>query len=205
MQHSIPPTRELHALIDRIQAGDRQAQNDLLQRVEKRLGELAQRMLRAFPKVGQWESFEDVLQKAQLRLLRALEVVRPESTRSFLGLAAEQIRRELLDLARHYSGPRRVNPRVADMSAAGPDHEPGFEPAQMDESLGNLERWRAFHEAVADLPVEEREVVSLRFYHGWTFSQMAELFNVNDRTIRRRWSSACLKLNTRMGGEVPEL
>jgi len=205
LDHSFPPTRELHALIDRIQAGDRQAQNDLLRRVERRLGELAQRMLRAFPKVGQWESFEDVLQKAQLRLLRALEVVRPETTRSFLGLAAEQIRRELLDLARHYSGPRCVNPRVADMSVAAREREPGIEPTQSDDSLGNLERWRAFHEAVAELPIEEREVVSLRFYHGWTFTQVAELFKVNDRTIRRRWSAACLKLHSRLEGEVPDL
>ena len=31
--------------------------------------------------------------------------MRPDSTRAFFGLAAEQMRRELLDLARHYYGP----------------------------------------------------------------------------------------------------
>jgi RNA polymerase sigma-70 factor (ECF subfamily) len=54
------------------------------------------------PRVARWVDAEDVLQNA---LLRALETMRPESTRAFFGLAAEQMRRELLDLARHYCGP----------------------------------------------------------------------------------------------------
>ena len=40
-----------------------------------------------------------------MRLLRALRGVRPSSTRELLSLAAEQMHRELLDLARHYYGP----------------------------------------------------------------------------------------------------
>jgi DNA-directed RNA polymerase specialized sigma24 family protein len=36
------------------------------------------------------------------------------------------------------------------------------------------------------LPAQERGVVSLMFYHGWTQPQIAELFQVDQRTIRRR-------------------
>ena len=50
------------------------------------------------------EQTDDVLQNAVVRLLRALEEVRPPSVRAFFGLAATQMRRELLDLARRYQG-----------------------------------------------------------------------------------------------------
>ena len=52
-----------------------------------------------------WEQTDDVVQNALVRLRRALETTSPESVRSFVNLAAVQIRRELIDLARHYHGP----------------------------------------------------------------------------------------------------
>jgi len=59
-------------------------------------------MLGRFPTVRGWADTGDVLQSAVMRLLRALKEVRPGSVRDFFGLAAEQMRRELLDLARHH-------------------------------------------------------------------------------------------------------
>ena len=49
---------------------------------------------------------DDILQNALQRLCRALQTVKPQSVRSFLNLGAEQIRRELIDLAHHYRGPQ---------------------------------------------------------------------------------------------------
>jgi RNA polymerase sigma factor (sigma-70 family) len=66
-----------------------------------------------------------------------------------------------------------------------------------------LERWRCFHEEVEKLPVEEREVVGLRFYHGWTDAEIAELFGVAERTVRRRWASGCSRLSEALKGELP--
>jgi hypothetical protein len=37
-------------------------------------------------------------------------------------------------------------------------------------------RWSLFHEEVARLPAQGREVVGLFFYHGWTQPAVAELF-----------------------------
>ena len=62
------------------------------------------------------------------------------------------------------------------------------------EDLEDLERWCLFHQQVEQLPPEEREVVGLIFYHEWTQAQVAELFQVNVRTVRRRWESAMQKL-----------
>jgi RNA polymerase sigma factor (sigma-70 family) len=55
---------------------------------------------------------------------------------------------------------------------------------------------------VDELPIEEREVVGLVFYHGWTQVRIAELFNVDERTIRRRWSNACERLRELIGDDL---
>jgi len=49
------------------------------------------------------------------------------------------------------------------------------------------------------LPPDEREVVGLVFYNGWTQGRIATPFNVDERTIRRRWASACEKLRDTVG------
>jgi RNA polymerase sigma-70 factor (ECF subfamily) len=116
--------------------------------------------------------------------------------RDFIGLAAEQIRRELLDLARRYKGVRFVR-------APGGTDTPPPEPAAPEPDPAELERWCALHEAVAQLPAEEREVVGLAFYHGWTQARIAELFGVDERTIRRWWRSACQRLNAMLGSDLP--
>ena len=76
------------------------------------------------------------------------------------------------------------------------------EPAAPDDTGPESERWVRFHEAVDRLPTEEREVVGLVFYHGWTRDRIAELFGVDERTVRRRWSAACQRLRE-LAGDVP--
>src|SRR5262245_22819150 len=97
-------TTQMVDWLDRMRAGDDSARNELIRGFQGRLELLARKMVGRDPRVARWVDAEDVLQNALLRLLRALESVQPDSTRDFFGLAAEQIRRELLDLARHYYG-----------------------------------------------------------------------------------------------------
>ncbi len=197
-------TTTLHRLIDRIQGGDAAARDELLQRVCGRLERLCRKMLGKFPAVHRWEQTGDVLQNSLLRLLRSLQQIKPASTRDFFGLAAEHIRRELLDLLRHYQAEKRAAEQpLASLDNAPSDNSSAWELSQETDDHLQLERWRAFHEAVEQLPVEEREVVGLIFYHGWTQQEVAALFQVNERTIRRRWQSACLKLQELLGGEIP--
>ena len=73
-----------------------------------------------------------------------------------------------------------------------------------DPDPSDLDRWCALHEAIEKLPVEEREAFGLAFYHGWTQPQIAELFGVDERTIRRRWRAACRALHNALGGDLPQ-
>jgi RNA polymerase sigma-70 factor (ECF subfamily) len=156
---------------------------------------LARRMLKGFPRVHRWAETDDILQNSLLRLLRSLQEVRPGSMREFYGLATEQVRRELLDVARHFFGPEGLGAHHTSHingvnSQSNLDNVPDRTEDQRD-----LERWYMFHEEVARLPPEERDVVDLVFYHGWTQVEAADFLQVAERTVRRRWRAAMLRLH----------
>jgi RNA polymerase sigma-70 factor (ECF subfamily) len=195
-------TAQLAGWLDRMRAGDAAARDELLHATCGRLERLARKMLGRFPKVRRWADTGDVLNSSLMRLLRALQELRPASTRDFFGLAAVQMRRELLDLARHYYGPQGVGANHASLPPTPQAGEPCDAGTEAD-GRADLERWSAFHEAVERLPAEEREVVSLRFYHGWTEAQIGALFGVEERTVRRRWRAACVRLHEALGSELP--
>jgi len=190
-------TVQLHHWLEQMRAGDRNAREELLRSFCGRLEGLARKVLRRFPQVQRWAQTDDVLQNALLRLLRSLQKLEPASVRVFLGLAAVEMRRELLDLARHFYGPLGLGANHA-------SHSPVSNPVVAEhlpaphEDLDDLEQWQAFHEGVEGLPAEEREVVSLIFYHGWTQAEVAQLFQASERTIRRRWETALLTLHQRL-------
>jgi RNA polymerase sigma-70 factor (ECF subfamily) len=194
-------TTQLHHYLDGIRTGDRQAGEGLARAVQGRLEQLTRCMLRDFPSVRRMTDTDDVLQGSMVRLLRSLHELRPANTREFASLMATHIRRELLDLARRFR--RRPD------AAAGGGSEEGDPLAEVsapeDGGAEDLELWSAFHERVEQLPVEEREVVGLIFYHGWTQAQIAELLDVDERTVRRRWRSACERLIEALGGRFPEV
>jgi RNA polymerase sigma-70 factor (ECF subfamily) len=159
-------------------------------------------MHQQFPNVKRWADADDVLQESTMRLLRSLRAVRPASTTEFFNLAAVHIRRELIDLARHFGGRNGLGARH-DSPPPGTSSNPLQEARDPGDAADDLEAWGQFHEAVERLPVEEREVVGLAFYHSWTHAQIAELLQVTDRTVRRYWQSACLRLNMALGGRLP--
>ena len=103
--------RALVGLLDLMRAGDQTARRRLVEHACERLRGLARKMLRRYPKVRRWEETDDVFVEAVTRLHRALETVQPESPKHFYNLAATQIRRVLIDLARRYGGPEGLGSR----------------------------------------------------------------------------------------------
>ena len=192
----------LHDWVDRMRAGDRRAANDLVNAVTDRLDRLARRMLGGYPVARRLADTGDVVQGATIRLFNSLNNVRPQSTRSFFNLAAVQMRRERLDLAR-----KARSRRLGAVAPIAPEGESatggGWEAAGPASADADLDRWAALHAAVGTLPAVEREVFSLTFYHGWSQAQIAELLQVSDRQVRRHWVKACEQLTRAVGGELP--
>ena len=87
----------------------------------ERLTRIAAKMLKGYPGVARWEQGDDVAQNALIRLDRALRAVTPPTARDFFRLAAAQVRRELIDLARHYYGPRGLGAHHATQARAAAD------------------------------------------------------------------------------------
>ena len=195
-------TQDLHDVLDRWRGGDRDAANDLCLRVGRRLEVLGRKMLGGFPNVRSVADTGDVVQNALIRLLSTLRGLRPESTRDFFNLAAVHLRRELLDLSRRVAARPDLRRRSANPVLGNTTFDT-LEALPDSSADADLERWCSFHEAVDALPVAEREVMSLAFYHGFTHVKIAELFQVDERTIRLRWKAAVLQLNRILGGDIP--
>jgi RNA polymerase sigma factor (sigma-70 family) len=193
-------TTQLRRWVVRMRNGDLSAREEMLCAVHARLERLARKMLRRFPAVGRWEESGDLLQNAALRLLHALQEVEPTSVRNFFGLAAEQMRRELLDLARRYRSRRVHGPSHAANAGRSDSDGAAPEPAAPAEADDELEKWSAFHEGVERLPVEQREVVGLIYYHGWTQAEVAEQLFISKRTVQRHWAAALLVLHELLKG-----
>lgn len=192
-------TTIIQGLLDRLATGDESAKDELIKHSMERLRRLARKMLRDSPAVRRWNETDDVFQNALIRLDRALQTVRPESTRRFIGLAATQIRRELMDLARHHYGPQgdgahhASDPGQANSQGGG---NPLYDPGAKDTSPSEIpnEDMERFHAAVDDLPDELREVFEKSFYLDMTQDEIAKEIGVSTKTIKRRWRDAKLQL-----------
>jgi RNA polymerase sigma-70 factor (ECF subfamily) len=202
-----PSTIQLQGLIERLHAGDPSARNELIARACDRLRRLTHKMLQDFPRVKRWEDTDDVLQNAALRLMKALETLTPGSVADFFRLAALQIRRELIDLARHYYGPEGAGAKHAtkvDDGSAGSTPPPHEDKAVTTWEAQRLAFWQEFHERVNSLPVKERETFSLVWYHGLTQAEAAAVLNVSTPTIKNWWLSARLLLQDALKGLPPD-
>jgi RNA polymerase sigma factor (sigma-70 family) len=115
-----------------------------------------------------------------------------ESVRHFFNLAAVQVRRELLDLARHHFGPE----------GGGANHHTDGQPAddeggtlhQNAEEPDDLAGWSEFHAQVEKLSEDEQEVVNLLYYEGLTQEEAAKVLGISFRTLKRRWQAAKVNL-----------
>ena len=168
------------------------ARDVLIERMMDRLVRLTRRMLRAYPHLRRWEETDDVFQEAALRLYRALREVEPRSTREFFGLAALQIRRTLIDLARHHFGPLggAANYRSDPLLADGVRSTNAWGTTDCGDEPQSLADWTAFHAFVDELPAEERDVFHFVWYGAATYAEAAELLGVTRRTAIRRMNRA---------------
>jgi RNA polymerase sigma-70 factor (ECF subfamily) len=199
----------IQSCIDRLRAGDRSALDHLLNHASQRLSRLAHKMLGDFPGVHRWEQTDDVLQNAILRLCRALGEVQPLTVADFFRLAAVQIRRELIDLCRHYSGPQGLGAHHTSLPApsgsAGEGRVTGPQSPDTTHDPEKLAAWTELHEQVDRLPGEERETFDLLFYQGLSQADAGAVLGVSVRTIKRRWVAARLRLAELLQGGLPGL
>lgn len=200
------PIDTLQDCVDRLLQGHETARNELINCACDRLRNLTRQMLNDFPGVRRWEDTDDVFQNAALRLCSALKQVTPKTVSEFIRLAALQIRRELVDLARHYYGPQGHGAHHAS-NAGGANSDDSsvrsFAAADSTYEPSRLAIWSEFHQHVESLPENEREVFDLLWYQGLTRAEAATLLGVNERTVLRRWQQARIQVYRALQTHLP--
>ena len=122
-----------------------------------------------------------------------------------LRLAATSIRHELQDLAKHYYGPCGSGANHATpngrTNGASADEGATWDFGEVNEDPAELAIWTEFHAAVASLPDEPRAAFDLLWYQGLSQAHAAELLGVSERTLKRRWAAARLRLCQILGAK----
>lgn len=183
------PPPSVEACLARLAAGDGAAANELVGLACARMRTIAHRMLGRYPAVRRYDDTDDVVQNSLLRLHHALTSVAPESPERFLGLAALQIRRELLDLARRYAGPESsaFHHDTDSIRVAGVIRSRVAEAPACLDPASEIDRWTRLHETVAALPDDERRLFELAWYLGCGQEETARILGCSLRTVKRRW------------------
>lgn len=173
-------------LLRRLDLGDRDAHAELIERCQDRLRLRVSQMLAQFPGVRRLEATSDVLQEVLIELSDALMRLTPRDTRHFLGLAGQQIRWKLLDLARRASAANRSINELRSDDAGATTSDPA-----------RLAQWTEIHAYIQALPADDRELFDLIFYQGIPQPAVADIVGVPYRTLKRRWQDARLRFMAR--------
>ncbi|HJZ92700.1 MAG TPA: ECF-type sigma factor [Gemmataceae bacterium] len=176
-------------LLDAAAAGDARAAADLLPVVYDELRRLAATRL-AGEKPGHTLDATALVHEAYLRLVGDRKY---EGRRHFFAVAAEAMRRILVDHARR----KRTQKRGGEGARVPLDPEQLAAPERADDLL-------ALDEALDQLARSEpqaAELVKLRYFAGLTIPQAAEVLSVSPRTADAWWSFARAWLLAKVRGE----
>ena len=167
-------------LLEIYRMGDAVVENAIFERCQRQLFVIAQALIGRFPKAQTRIETCDLVQQAQIRLLKALREIPLNSTPDFLRLAAKHIRWELLSITRMPSLP------VAEDGT----HSGLFDPKFATEDPVMLAKWCELHDRIALLPEGERQLFDLLYYVGLTQVDAAKHLDVPLRTLKRSWFKA---------------
>lgn len=188
--------------VERLCAGESSARAELIEACMNRFRLLASRMLRGYPTVKQFEQSDDILQNAMIRLDRTLQEISISSKEDVYRLGATMIRRELIDLARHYGSKGRKLTLATGGEMDSKKNYPEPSACSLD-SPDLLESWAEFHEQIDRLPEADRQLFDLLWYQGLTQQEAADFLSIPLRTLKRSWQAAKLKLADKLGGSLP--
>jgi len=169
---------DLTGLLQAWSDGDAQALERLAPLVQRRLREMAKRLLARERLAEDWQP-TDLVHELYLRLLD-WRVVRWQNRAHFFSTTARMMRHVLVDMARARRAAKRglgLEPAPLDTGIAV---EPPVDVIAVDEAL----------EALSALEPRPSQVVELRFFGGFTVEETAETLGVSARTVVNDWNTA---------------
>jgi len=190
MTASEPSPHEMTQLLAAWSDGDREALDRLLPLVEDELHRLAHRCMNR-ERAGHTLQTTALVNEAYLRLVDQREV-RWQNRAHFFAIAAQMMRRILIDHARKQAYAKRGGGahKVSLTEVAVLADERAEELVALDEALNDLAK------------VDERKarVVELRYFGGLTVEEIAEVLKVSTDTVTREWRRARAWLHREIEG-----
>jgi len=177
---AIPSSLEITQLLVAWNQGDQAALERLTPLVHGELHRLAKRYM-AGERKGHILQTTALVNEAYLRLIDWRNV-EWKNRAHFFGLAAQIMRRILVDFARAYQSEKRGGDeiRVSLSEAANVPSERSPDLVALDDALQSLEK----------LDRRQARVVELRFFAGLSLEETAEALSVSLSTVRRDWGLA---------------
>jgi RNA polymerase sigma factor (TIGR02999 family) len=177
---SHPTSAQVHRTLTGLRQGNRTAADELFSLLYSELKVLAGRQLRNERK-GHTLQPTGLVHEAYLRLMRAEEVDREDRAR-FFAIAAQAIRRVLIDHARRRRSAKRGGDWQRITLAAGEEfsERDGVDLLALEEALKKL----------AALDPRQARIVELRFFGGLGMAEIALALDVSKRTVQGDWAMA---------------
>lgn len=170
-----PDRAEATRLLQSLAAGDAAAADLLFPVIYEDLKRLAQSYLRR-ERAGHTLQPTALVHEAWLRLVRQ-DRVSFEHRKQFFGLAAQVMRRILVDHARSAQAAKRGGGAAIDVLEEGMaiSHDRTFDLLVLDQALTELSR----------VDARQAQLIELRYFGGLTVDEVAELLGVSPATISR--------------------
>jgi RNA polymerase sigma-70 factor (ECF subfamily) len=188
----MPDAPDITELLERWGTGDKQALDQLMPCIYDELKRVAGSYLRV-ERPGHTLQPTALVNEAYLRMVR-LRSPKIENRKHFIVLAAQAMRRVLVDHARrHNAGKRDVRLLPPD---AGVVIQPVLEldMVALDDALSLLSQFD---------PDKER-IVELRYFAGLTVEETADVVGRSPATVKREWAVAKAWLYRKLEGEAPD-
>jgi RNA polymerase sigma factor (TIGR02999 family) len=188
----LSPSRDITALLGAWSRGNPSALNQLLPLVYAELRRIAGRQLRS-ERANHTLQPTALVHEVYLRLVDQRQVDW-QNRAHFFGVAAQVMRRILVDHARRHSASKRGEGVrcVSIDEAKGVAASNEIPIIALDHALARLE------EVDSDLA----KIVELRAFGGLTIEEAAQVLNVSPSTAKREWRTAKAWLNRELGSEV---
>jgi RNA polymerase sigma factor (TIGR02999 family) len=175
-----PPATDVTLLLKRYSSGDQEALAELIPQIYDELRRLASSYLRS-ERVDHTLQTTALVHEAYLRLVDQRQV-EWSNRNHFFGVAAQMMRRILVDHARKHVSLKRGGSfaRISLEQAAVFSRERPRELIAVDELLTRL----------ATLDPQGSRIVELRFFAGLSLEETAEVTGLSTAKVRREWSAA---------------
>lgn len=182
------PSFDVTRILHEWSAGDASAPDRLLPVVYDELHRLAAGYLRR-ERTGHTLQSTALVNEAWLKL--AGQSAPWQNRAHFLGVAAQAMRRILVDHARRRAAAKRGGhePRVTLADVAAPDGRE-VDLVLLDEAL----------ERLAALDERQAKMVTMRFFAGLSVEETAEALGVSEKTVKRDWAAAKAWLHRELAG-----